>query len=413
MKFLNWKTNKVRADTTEETTENIDGVLLQTLLGRTSIGKDEVKQIPELNACIDLVAGTVASMPIKLYKQNEDSVEEIKEDARIDLLNKNTKDTLTSKQFWRAMIEDYYLAKGGYAYLNVPGAEIKSIHYVESEKVQIIKNEHPIFKDYDIYVHDKKYLPFDFLKILRKTKDGSSSISLVEENPLIFGVAYETLVFEQNLVKKGGNKKGFLKSAKKLSTEVMDKLKDGFRRLYSNNSENVIVLNEGIDFKEASNTSVEMQLNENKESNGRAIAGMFQVPYSMITGKGTKEDKENFIQFCILPLLSDIECSLDRDLLREKEKNNMYFAFDTKELTRGNIEERYRAYEIGLRNNFLQVDEVRDKEDMEPLGIEWIRLGLDSVLYDPDTKTVYTPNTNETKEMTGQLISKGGEDIED
>ena len=110
MKFLNWKTNKVRADTTEETTENIDGVLLQTLLGRTSIGKDEVKQIPELNACIDLIAGTVASMPIKLYKQNEDSVEEVKEDTRVDLLNKNTKDTLTSKQFWRAMIEDYYLA---------------------------------------------------------------------------------------------------------------------------------------------------------------------------------------------------------------------------------------------------------------------------------------------------------------
>ena len=50
---------------------------------------------------------------------------------------------------------------------------------------------------------------------------------------------------------------------------------------------------------------------------------------------------------------------------------------------------------------------------MEPLGIEWIRLGLDSVLYDPKTKTIYTPNTNETKEMTGQIITKGGENIED
>lgn len=413
MGLFNKGKNKVRADTVD-TRESADDVLLQALLGRNEIGKEEVMQIPEVNACIDLIAGTVASMPIKLYIQNEDSVEEVKEDTRLNLLNNDTKDTLTAKQFWRAMVEDYYLAKGGYAYLNMTGTRLRSIHYVEAEKVQVIKNEHPIFKDYDIYVHDKRYMPFDFLKILRKTKDGSSSVSLVEENPLIFGVAYETLVFEQNLVKKGGNKKGFLKSARKLSTEIMDKLKEGFRKLYSNNSENVIVLNEGIDFKEASNTSVEMQLNENKESNGRAIAGKFQVPYSMITGKGTKEDKENFIQFCILPLLSDIECSLDRDLLQEKEKSNMYFAFDTKELTRGNIVERYTAYEIALRNNFLQVDEVRDKEDMEPLGIEWIRLGLDSVLYDPKTKTVYTPNTNETKEMTGQLISKGGEEnIED
>lgn len=412
MKLFKRGTNEVRADTVDPR-DTVEDVLIQALLGSKEIGKEEVMQIPEVNACIDLITGTVASMPIKLYIQNEDSVEEVKEDARINLLNNDTKDTLTAKQFWRAMVEDYYLSKGGYAYLNMTGTRIRSIHYVEAEKVQVVKNEHPIFKDYDIFVNDKRYMPFDFLKILRKTKDGSSSVSLVEENPLIFGVAYETLVFEQNLVKKGGNKKGFLKSGKKISKEVMDMLKEGFRKLYSNNSENVIVLNEGIDFKEASNTSVEMQLNENKETNGRAIAGMFQVPYSMITGKGTKEDKENFIQFCILPLLSDIECSLDRDLLQEKEKSNMYFAFDTKELTRGNIEERYRAYEIALRNNFLQVDEVRDKEDMEPIGIEWIRLGLDSVLFDPKTKTVYTPNTNETKEMTGQIMEKGGEDIED
>lgn len=412
MKFFNRKSNKVRADTVS-TSDSADDVLLQALLGSSEISKEKVKQIPEVNACIDLIAGTVATMPLKLYRQNTDGVEEVKEDIRVDLLNNNTKDTLTAKQFWKAIIEDYYLSKGGYAYLNMPGTKLKSIHYVEAEKVQVIKNEHPIFKDYDIYVHDRKYFPFDFLKILRKTKDGSSSMSVIEENSLIFGVAYETLVFEQNLVKKGGNKKGFLKSAKKITTDVMDKLKEGFRKLYSNNSENVIVLNEGIDFTEASNTSVEMQLNENKESNAKSIAGVFQIPYSMISGKGTKEDKENFIKFCIMPLLSDIECSLDRDLLREKEKSNMYFAFDTKELTRGNIEERYRAYEIGLRNNFLQVDEVRDKEDMEPLGIEWIRIGLDSVLYDPKSKIIYTPNTNESKEMTGQAILKGGEENED
>ncbi len=129
----------------------------------------------------------------------------------------------------------------------------------------------------------------------------------------------------------------------------------------------------------------------------------------MLSGKGTREDRENFIRFCILPLLEDLECSLDRDLLLEREKGNRYFAFDTKELTRGSIEERYRAYEIGLQNNFLQVDEVRDREDMEPLGIEWIKLGLDSVLYDYKTQMVYTPNTNETKKVDAAHLKEGEE----
>ena len=98
---------------------------------------------------------------------------------------------------------------------------------------------------------------------------------------------------------------------------------------------------------------------------------------------------------------------MDRDLLLEQEKADMYFAFDTKELTRGTVEERYKAYEIGLRNNFLQVDEVRDKEDLEPIGFKWIKLGLDCVLLNPKTMELYTPNTNESKSMAlGSL--KGG-----
>lgn len=109
-------------------------------------------------------------------------------------------------------------------------------------------------------MYDNKYYPFEFLKFLRKTTDGCTSCSIVEENDLIFGVSYNTLIYQENLVKKGGNKRGFLKSKRKLSEEAMTKLKDSFRRLYSNNRENVIVLNDGLEFEEASNTSVEMQM---------------------------------------------------------------------------------------------------------------------------------------------------------
>lgn len=397
--------NKVRADTVD-----VDDILLTALFpGRDQpITREQAKQIPMVNACIDMIASTVSGLPLKLYRQTIDGVEAIASDTRISLLNRDTKDALTAKQFWRAIIEDYYLGNGAYAYINRRGTKIKSIHYVENENVCVVRNENPIWKDYDIYVNGERYYPFEFLKFLRKTRNGSDSVPLTEENKLIFSVAYQSLIYEETLVKKGGNKRGFLQSAKKLTQEAIDKLKEGFKKLYNNNQENVIVLNDGITFKEASNTSVEMQLNESKEANNIAIAGAFKIPYPLISGKGvSKEHRENFIRFCIAPLLADFECSIDRDLLREREKEEYYFAFDTKELTRGNIEERYKAYEIGLKNNFLQVDEVRDKEDLEPLGISWIRLGLDSVLYDPKTQMIYTPNTNETKRITeGKMLQQ-------
>jgi hypothetical protein len=55
------------------------------------------------------------------------------------------------------------------------------------------------------------------------------------------------------------------------------------------------------------------------------------------------------------------------------------------------IEQMEQAFNEG---NFMQADEIRYKEDMPALGLNWIRLGLYDVLYDPKSKTIYTPNTN-------------------
>ena len=77
------------------------------------------------------------------------------------------------------------------------------------------------------------------------------------------------------------------------------------------------------------------------------------------------------------------------------------------------MKERFEAYKAALESNFMQIDEVRFAEDMEPLGLSWIRLGLQDVLYDPKTKTIYTPNTNQTSVMgetsASGLAQKGGE----
>lgn len=390
---------EVRADTDAVTPTIESDLLLSCLLGKNAVTKEKAMEIPTVQACVNLIAGTIASLPINLYKKGEDGVVEEVRNRRTMLLNNDTGDTLTATQFWKAMIEDYYLGKGGYAYINWSGVDVKSIHYVDEAEVSIVKNTDPIFKDYDILIRGSQYKPFKFFKILRKTKDGMSSRSITEDSPLIINVTYSGLTYEESLVRKGGNKRGFLKSPRKLTQPAIDALKDAFRRLYGSTDENVVVLNDGIDFQEASNTSVEMQLNENKKANTTEICKLFGIPDGMINGSPTTADIDSFIRTCTV-VMNDIECSLDRDLLLESEKGLFYWAFDTKELTRGNIKERYEAYKIGLEKNFLQIDEVREKEDLEPIGFEWITLGLDSVLFNPKTGQIYTPNTNALQTMS-------------
>lgn len=401
-----WKRRKVeeRADT--EIEAGASDSLLTALFNGTDVDKTILMQIPAVRACLEKIAGTVCRLPIKLYRKVDGKVEEITEDARLRMLNKETGDTLNADEFWRAMLEDYYLGRGAYAYIkkNARG-EYEGLHYVEEEKVSVLKNYDPILKSYSIMVMGKRYHPFEFLKLHRRTKDGSEGIPLWQDNPLIFSVAYNSFVFEEKLVKKGGNKRGFIEAEDKLDKGAIESIKRAWNNLYSNNTDNVVVLNKGAKFKESSNTSVEMQLNENKESNAKDICGMFGFSSRILYGEATEEDRKEYIN-AVMSLLNVIETALDKDLLTEKEKESFYFAFDTKELTRGSLKERYEAYALGLTNNFLQIDEVRAKEDMEPLGFKWVRIGLNDVLLDVEKGIVYTPNMNAVADLNNP---KGGE----
>lgn len=381
--------------------------LLQAMLGGGGISKEKALQVPTVAGGVDLIAGIVAGTPIKLYRDGPGKAEEVKNDPRLRLLNDETGDTLNANEFWRAMVRDYYLGKGGYAYIRKEKGEFAGLHYVDEAQVDVLKNEDPIFKDFKLQVGGRSYEAYDFLKILRDTKDGAQGVPITRESGKLIEVAYESLCYELYLVKKGGNKKGFLKSAKRLDADSLKNLKDGFSKMYSNSSDNVVVLNEGLDFQESSNTSVEMQLNENKRTNADEFSKIFHISPGVMEGSASDGDVASLARLAAIPLMTAIQCALNRDLLRENEKGKLYFAFDTKELLKGDMQSRFAAYKTALESNFMQIDEVRYAEDMEPMGLSWIRLGLQDVLYDPKTKQIYTPNTNQTTTMGQQALPDG------
>lgn len=400
----------MRADPEPEKTEteSNEDALLRASLSDDCMTREQAMNVPAFAACVNKVAETVSTIPIRLYKLTNGKLEEIKDDPRPKLLNNETGDALDGVQFKRALVKDYLTGKGGYAFINRTGNRIKSLNYVKECEISFLFTPDPIFKDYDIMVQGTKFKPFEFLKVLRNTEDGRSGKSVVDENSEVLSVAYHSLKYEKGLVKTGGNKKGFIKSPRKLAESAIKALQAAWRRLYQNNTENVVILNEGLEFQEASNTSVEMQLNENKKTNSDEICKLFNMPPAMINGGATEQDKINFVQYCLNPILKELECALNRDLLLETEKGSYYFAADTSELTKGDIEKRFRAYETASKNGFMQIDEIRLKENLPPLGLDFVRLGLQDVLYDPETKQFYMPNMNQTGGL-GQPVQKEGE----
>ena len=70
-------------------------------------------------------------------------------------------------------------------------------------------------------------------------------------------------------------------------------------------------------------------------------------------------------------------------------------------MLKGDIEKRFKAYEIGIKNGFLEVNEVRYEEDRAPIEAfdDIIKLGLQDVLFNTKDKTIYTPNTDKTSKI--------------
>ena len=395
--FKRRKKQEIRADTVQNAETSI-----LTFFGISGeLTREAALEIPTVSACINKIGETISRLPVKLYRRDKEQVTEIADDPRIRLLNGSTGDTLSTVDMWKAAVEDYYLGRGAWIFINSDGFSVRSLHYVDSRNVSILSNTDPIFKAFRVQVNARNYFDFQFIKLLRKTRDGWTNIPLQEESPSVLSAAWNALKLENMMNSNGGCKPGFLKSKNKLSDAAIAAIKDGYRKVYDNEEkrDKIVVLNEGIDFEAISSTAAELQMNENKKVNSVEVCKLFGFPHTVVDGGASEDDNKKFVS-AVIALLNQIETELDNSLLLETEKEQGYYwAFDTKELTRGSLLERMQAYEIAKRNNILQVDEIRREEDYEPLGFNFITLGLSDVLLDPATMDVFTPNTGQTKNL--------------
>jgi HK97 family phage portal protein len=390
---------------TQVDTNTVDDVLLRAILDGESITREKALTLPAVSGAVDFVTGTIASMPIKLYKRKDKQVEEVYKDSRVRLLNGDTGDTLDAFQMKKALIEDYLLGQGGYCYIAKDRNDVVGLHYVKDSFICIYINPDPIYKDYSIFCYDQEYRPWDFIKLLRNTKDGARGVGLTQEVAKALETAYQTLLYQLMLVKSGGNKKGFLKSQRKLGQDEIDILKRAWTNLYGNNDSNVVVLNNGLDFQEASSSSVEMQLNESKQTLRDEINNIFHI---------YPNDWERTFKEAIYPVVKALETALNRDLLLEKEKDKYFFEVDVKEIVRANLKDRYESYKLAKETGFLTINEIRRMENLnECEGLDVVDMGLGSVLYNVNTQEYYTPNTGDVKgaEATVSETGDGNTDV--
>lgn len=381
--------------------EIIDDDLLRVLLqGDTQLTESQALNIPALAGGIEFIANNVAALPIRLYRNKDGQVEEVAEDPRVQMLNGDTGDLLTGWQWKKAMVRDLILHGAAYSYIQRRGNRFEGLYYVERSQVNVIKTPDPIYKRAQIHVNGQPYRDFDFLKVTRNTKDGVTGTGIIKDNLEQLTLAYALITYQKDLIRSGGNKRGFMMAPNRLSKEAMDTLKKDYERLYSNrNAAGVVVLNNGLTFKEASLTSVELQLSELIEGCNLGICQILNISPQVLAGNAKEEEHIEAIKSSALPITDAIIAALNKDFLLESEKGVFYYAFDTKDSLKADIYKRFQAWKLAADANIMQIDEIRKEENLPPLDVNFVKLSLRDVLYDPKKDIFFVPNTGRSTKI--------------
>lgn len=394
------------------TEKDLEAILTGRNYASFSISKQEALNIPALATSVNFIASTVAGLPVRLFEKDGNGViNPVEKDPRLKILNDDTGDLLDANQAKRAIIIDMLLDGNGYAIVERDNHNnTVGFFYVDNQYVQVIDGIDKIKKDVRIYVNGVEYPEFFVFRLVQNSVNGVTGIGVLDQNGLLFNTMLNALKYENTAV-SGGTKRGFLKSKYKLEKDRLEELKTAWRKLFStevNNSPDVMVLNEGIAFEPAASTATENQLNESKQTNSDLVYNLFGLSTNLFettSGTGSEEIYINAVKTAILPVVNALNTALNKFMLLESEKERLFFAIDVSEILKAGISERYKGYEIAIKSGWLQVDEVRKLENLPPLGLKFVKLGLGDVLYDPDTQQIYAVNTN----TATTLGSKGKE----
>lgn len=398
--MFNWLKKKETRSDDEVLADFISG--LSPLSGKV-VSKKEALSIPVVAQSVNWISSVVASLPIKMYRKTEKGYIEVYDDYRLPLLNDYSGNCMTANDLKRQIISDLLLDGNGYAYISKHGNKITKLSYVPTTKLTYTESVNSIDKILNVWVDGKPVQDYNVFRVVNNTKNGISGIGFVSDCQDLLGTILSSLKYEHTSI-SSGVRRGFLKSKTKLDSEKLSELKQAWRKLTSPEQSDVLVLNAGIEFEDASSTATESQLSQNKTINIQQVLSYFGLPTNFLEGANS-DSYLTAVRIAVLPIVSQLTTALNNYLLLESEKGTLKFDIDTNDVLRINSNERFDAYQKGLSSGILTIDEVRRMEALPVLDMQYLKLGLGDVLYNVQDGKIFVPNT-------GQIVDPNNNDTD-
>ena len=328
-------------------------------------------------ACVRVLAETMASLPLHLYRQLADgSKEEARDHPYYRLIHSAPNPEMSSFAFREALTGHLYLWGNAYAELarNYAG-QVIAIWPLRPDRMSLERDASgQLVYSYRMQSGEPKEFPrTDVLHFRLLSPNGMVGYSPISLQQQSISLAMEAQRYGDKFFQNDARPGGVLQVAGRLSPEAADRLRKTWQEAHagSSNAWKTAVLEDGVTWQQIGMQMADMQFLETRKFQRTEICGWFGVPPHKIgdleraTFSNIEEQNIQWAVDTIRPLAIRQETEYNRQLLGDEAGVFSEHAIDG--LQRGNISTRYAAYATGRQWGWLSVNDIRKKENLNPL----------------------------------------------
>ena len=381
------------------------------LFGGTSSGKAvnerTAMQTTAVYSCVRILAETVASLPLHLFKYTANGSEKTPRHSLYTILHDAPNPEMTSFIFRETLMSHLLLWGNAYAQIIRNGrGEVLGLYPLMPDRMEVKRSENgEIVYGYALPQGTANLRSYEVLHIPGLGFDGLVGYSPIAMEKNAIGMAIAVEEYGAKFFANGANPGGVLEHPGVLKDP--SRVRESWNQLYqgSSNAHRIAVLEEGMSFKSIGIPPEAAQFIATRKFQITEIARIFRIPPHMIgdleksSFSNIEQQSLEFVKYTLDPWVVRIEQALVKALLTEQEKREYFIKFNVDGLLRGDYQSRMTGYSIGRQNGWLSANDIRDLENLNRIPND---AGGD----------LYLINGNMTKlSDAGIFAGKGGNEI--
>lgn len=364
------------------------GLFAQTDAGE-SVTVENSLCLPIVWRCINLLATVVAQCPLNSYQESDGSLRRIpvlsKYNSWADASGVTQYPAYTPYELWNLVTT--HLASYGNAYVRKirnggdmivdlrpihPSLVTPDIEKETGEKVFRVKR---VINGQIQPLNEQILTTFEIMHIPGFGYDGLVGLSPIEMNMQTIGAAKAGDRLAAKFLGTGSQLSGIVKVKVPLTSQEQA---EGIRARWmarhggSAHAGSVAVMDAETDFQPITIPPDQLQFLESRRWETTEIARMFGIPPHLVGdvekstswGSGIEQQTIGFQSFTIGDYTSRIEQRVTREIVATR---GVYAEFDLDRLMRGDTMSRYTAYHQALSAGWITANEIRAKENMQPI----------------------------------------------